>query len=315
MKHVTSARVRCREKKTFGGRRQKQARKPDFLVSAIFKPRPWGAHRLMPQPAAIPSPPPTSQPPAGTGSRTGVPVTIWPAIPPPAPCPGATSAPPCPNQIGAEPAARIITAFTRPGDLVVIPEARTSALVMAAATAGRRVLGLTASLPGHRDLAARLARGLGPARRPLADLRPGGPGLLLHATCGETGQATLAVTTACATPGCQPPGDGDDGAAGADPALVYAACQRVLRPGGLLAVVTSAVKEPGQPGEIIACARAAGLIYTQHIVALHAAIHASRLVPAPGGHLTLRPARGEAPAHLPIHSDILLFTAPGRPTP
>ena len=264
----------------------------------------------MPQPSAIPSPPPAghpSRPASAAGTRAGVPLSIWPAIPPPAPCPGGIGAAPCPHQVTTEAAARIVTAFSRPGDLVVIPAARTGPLIVAAAAAGRRVLGLC----GDRALAARLARGLDPALRSLAVLRPGGPGLLLHATCSEAGQAALAVATACATPGCQPPSGQGEPAAETDPGLLYAACERVLRPGGLLAVLTNAAKQPGHPGELIACARAAGLIYTQHIIALHAAIHTSQLVISPAGTLTLRAAG----ANLPVHSDVLLFAAPGRATP
>ena len=268
----------------------------------------------MPQPTAIPSQPPAghpSRPASAAGTRAGVPLSIWPAIPPPAPCPGGIGAAPCPHQVTTEAAARIVTAFSTPGDLVVIPAARTSALIGAAAAADRRVLGLC----GDPALAARLARGLDPALRSLAVLRPGGPGLLLHATCSEAGQAALAVATACATPGCQPPSGQDEPPAETDPGLLYAACQRVLRPGGLLAVLTNSAKQPGHPGELIACARAAGLIYTQHIIALHAAIHSSRLVISPAGTLTLRRAGAAAGAHLPVHSDVLLFAAPGRPAP
>jgi hypothetical protein len=260
----------------------------------------------MPQPAAIPSQPHRSRgcpPAAGTRTCAGVPLTIWPAIPPPPPCPGATCATPCPHRLTTQAAAQIITAFTGPGDLVVIPAAHTPAFIEAAAAAGRRVLAVC----GGPAQAGRLARGLGPPYRPLADLRPGGPGLLLHAACPHAGRAALAVIIACATPGCPPPGSGGSAGSDPDPGLLYAACQRVLRPGGLLAVLTNAVQEPGQPGEVIAYARAAGLVYIQHIIAVHAAIHTSRLVPAADGTLTLHP--GAAPAHLPIHSDVLLFAA------
>src|SRR6266536_1325883 len=193
----------ARVRKICGGQRQKQPRKPDFFTVSDL-PRPWGAHRPMPQPSAIPSQPPAGCPPrpaSAAGTRAGVPLSVWPAIPPPAPCPGVSGATPCPHQVTTEAAARVITALSRPGDLVVIPAARTSALIGAAAAADRRVLGLC----GDPALAARLARGLDPALRSLAVLRPGGPGLLLHATCSEAGQAALAVATACATPGCQPP--------------------------------------------------------------------------------------------------------------
>ena len=210
----------------------------------------------------------------------------------------------------------MITAFSRPGDLVVIPDAGTGALIVAAAVAARRVLGLTASAGHQRDLSARLDRDLDPTPRTLALLRHGGPRQLLHAASGETGQAALAVTAACATPGCPPPAPAGDSGGGpdTDPGLLYAACQRVLRPGGLLVAITSAVRQPGHPGELIACARAAGLIYTQHIIALHAPIRGSRLTIPADDALSLRPdTAATAPVNLPIHSDLLLFAAPGGP--
>jgi hypothetical protein len=93
---------------------------------------------------------------------------------------------------------------------------------------------------------------------------------------------------------------------------MFAACHRVLAPGGLLAVITNAACHPGHAGDITASARAAGLVYTQHIIAVHAAICGGRLrLPAAA------PARlpGSRPAgpHRPAHSDVLLFRLPGGP--
>jgi len=275
----------------------------------------------MADPAALPARPPGPGPafPAAAGTRTGVPLSIWPAVPAPVRCPAGAEPTPCPRRLAPRAALKVITGFSRPGDLVVIPDAGTGALIVAAAAAARRVLGLTASAGHQRDLSARLDRDLDPALRALTRLRHGGPRQLLHAASGETGQAALAVTAACATPGCPPPapagdGDGDGGGPDTDPGLLYAACQRVLRPGGLLAVITSAARQPGHPGELIACARAAGLIYTQHIIALHAPIRGSRLTIPAADALSLRPdTAAAAPVNLPIHSDLLLFAAPGGP--
>ena len=101
------------------------------------------------------------------------------------------------------------------------------------------------------------------------------------ATCGA-GTAALAVVTACPVPGCRPPGPaaGDTGPE-RDPGLPWAACQRGLGPGGLLAVITAAVRHPGWAGQLIAHARAAGLVYAQHVIALHAPIHDDRLLSPP----------------------------------
>jgi hypothetical protein len=159
-------------------------------------------------------------------------------------------------------------------------------------------------------------RGLDPARRPLAEVRPGGPALLLEAGNPEAGQAALAVTGfgQGAPPGARPAGTAGGGEPAAGPGLLYAACQRVLRPGGVLAVITASTPGPGGlhdgPGEAITRARAAGLVYAQHIVAVHAAIRDSQIVPGPGDPAPRRETAVPAPVHSLIHSDVLVFTKP-----
>ena len=97
--------------------------------------------------------------------------------------------------------------------------------------------------------------------------------------------------------------------------MLYAACERVLRPGGVLAVLTASTPRPGglrdDPGEVIAAARAAGLIYAQHIVALHAAITGGQLTPGPPGAARPDEAAGAPAVHACVHSDLLVFTKPG----
>jgi hypothetical protein len=84
----------------------------------------------------------------------------------------------------------------------------------------------------------------------------------------------------------------------------------VLRPGGILAVITAGTAAPGgttadTAGSVVAAARAAGLVYAQHIVLVRAAIDGDRLAPAPGS---------SAPGGSPVHDDLLLFTKPGGGT-
>jgi hypothetical protein len=154
-----------------------------------------------------------------------------------------------------------------------------------------------------------LGRDLDPALRPLARVRPGGPALLLQAGNPEAGQAALAVT-GCGEPGACPAGTPGTSEPATDPGLLYAACQRVLRPDGVLAVIATSTPCRGRlrdhPGEAITRARAAGLVYAQHIVAAHAAIRDSQIAP---GEDAARPG----PAHVRIHSDFLVFTKPGTP--
>ena len=280
-----------------------------------------GRHHPMTGPSAHPAEPPVPPTQAGLapGARAGVPVSIWPAVPTPARCPAGGDPVPCTQRLGVQAGLRVVTAFSRPGVLVVIPGPGTGTLAVAAAAAGRRVLALAASPGQRRALAQRLGRDLPRACRPLARLRPGGPAGLLQAASPYAGQAGLAVITACATPGCPPPdpGSGTPATAGAaaqpGPGELYVACQRVLAPGGVLVVITNAARQPGHPGELIAAARAAGFTYTQHIIAVHASIRASRLTPGPTSPPSTGPQPGAA-RHLPAHTDLLVFTE-GGPRP
>src|ERR1019366_9456091 len=217
---------------------------PISLVSADLR---WQRGQPpMPHPTshAGPVPAPAVPCPAGTGEQQsvtalsgpglGVPVSIWPHTP----VPGRGSGPDT---------AQIITAFSRPGELVVIPGARDGALLAAAAAAGRRVLGLA---PGPRSRQRVLADlgGLEPRLRPLAEVRPGGPALLLEAGNPAAGQAALAITGSGEPP---PP---CRGAPAPDRGVLCAAAQGVRRPGGVLPVTPASPPRPGglrdDPGEV-----------------------------------------------------------------
>ena len=203
--------------------------------------------------------------------RTGLPLSIWPGVPGPQ-CPAPGHGHlPCP---GAS-AVPVIAAFSRPGDLVAVPGAGCPVLAAAAARTGRRIL----------DIAD-------------PDGQPGG------ASCGA-GQAALAVTVcSIALPA--------DGAAACQTAL-YAACQRALRPGGILAII-AARPAPGQIPDLshaVASARAAGFVYAQHIVLLHAALDGGQLRPFPGQSAAAGPREG--PPGDRIHADLLVLTKPGGP--
>jgi hypothetical protein len=278
-------------------------------------PHPENHEGLAPAPA-VPSPEGTKgqQPRTPSGSAgIGVPVSIWPH----APVTGSGPGPGCVSCAGAASgpdAAQVITAFSRPGELVVIPAARDGVL----AAAGRRVLGLA---PGPRSRQRVLAclDGVDPQLRQLAVVRRGGPALFLEAGNPEAGQAALAITGGGgpAPPRACPSGRPGGGEPAAGLGALYAACQRARRPGGVLAVITASTPCPGglhdDPGEAITRARDAGLIYAQHIVARHAPVCGSQL--APGPEDTARPgqAPGLAAVHVRIHSDLLVFTKPGFP--
>ncbi len=227
-------------------------------------------------PGSPPGPPFIASSPAGAAVTTiAVPVTVWPAIPAPARCPASSGHGPCPRRYTRAAARAVIGALSRPGDLIAAPRPGDEVFLAAAAGAGRRAVGPA----GH----------------------------------GGTGTADLAVTCACPAPWCRPPGPaGGRSGEDADPGLPWPACQRMLRPGGLLAVITADVWHPGSAGQLIAHARAAGLVYVQHIVAVHALLGEDRLLSPPVPHPAAQAAAIPADTrHLPVHTDLLLFAQPG----
>jgi hypothetical protein len=213
------------------------------------------------------APPPEPRP--ATAGHTGLPLSVWPGVPGPGCAVPGHDLALCPG-----PGARlVITAFSRPGDLVaVIPPAA------AVAGTGRRVPGVTSGPPG-------------PATR-VADQAPACHGGASPGTASSVGQAALAVTVSCdgLPAGGVNPGQGSP----------YPAAHHALRPGGLLAVMTCYPAAGGVPdlGLAVARARAAGLVYTQHIILIHAAIDGDQFRPFPAP-----PGR--------IYTDLLIFAKPG----
>ena len=98
---------------------------------------------------------------------------------------------------------------------------------------------------------------------------------------------------------------------------VYAASAAALKPGGFLVVVTKNLRSGGElhdlAGDTVALCQQAGLLYWQHVIALHAAIRDSELVPRPSFWQlsTTRKAlaRGER-VQLVCHEDVLAFRKP-----
>jgi hypothetical protein len=211
----------------------------------------------------------------------GVPLSIWPGLPESGGTRGG-------GPVTVAAARRVIDTFTRPGDLVAAAGGCSPAVAEAAAAAGRRVLGLVPDGASGYPL---------PVPYPVARLRPGGPALVLAPGNPVTGQAALAVA-GCCSPGCCEVGGQD----GQDAGLLFAACERVLRPGGVLAVIAGPAAPGGTltdtAGSVVAAARAAGLVYAQHIVLVRAEIDGDRLAPA-------------APGGSQVHDDLLVLTKPG----
>jgi hypothetical protein len=101
-----------------------------------------------------------------------------------------------------------------------------------------------------------------------------------------------------------------------DPVIALGGMRRRLRPGGVLAVIVPAPPPgtgPAQLGPVVRAVTTAGLCYLQHIVAMHAAADGEDIVPAAteAGLAAVRARVGGA-AHLPAHTDVLVFTRPGH---
>ena len=247
------------------------------------------------QPAG-PAPDATAAPGRSAGAAgPGVPLSIWPGLPGPG---GTRDGAPCGGPVTTAAARRVIDTFSVPGDLVAAGGGCSPAVAEAAAAAGRHVLGL---VPGGRSGYPL------PVPYPVARLRPGGPALVLAPGNPVTGQAALAVAGCCSSGCCASPGT--SGQDGQDAGLLFAACERVLRPGGVLAVIAGPAAADGTltdtAGSVVAAARAAGLVYAQHIVLVRAAIDGDRLAPAAPG------AGAAAPGGSRVHDDLLVFTKLG----
>jgi hypothetical protein len=212
-----------------------------------------------------------------------VPLSIWPGLP----AHDTRDGRPCGGPVTAEAARRVIDAFSLPGDMVA-DIGGSPAVAEAAAAAGRRALTLT-----DGPVPARQRSGVPAALPPPGDPAAGTAGLAIVGWRG---------------PGCcgSRPGSADGEP---DPWPAFAACERVMRPGGVLAVITGPAAPGGMTsgtaGSLVAAARAAGLVYAQHIVLVRAAIDGDRLAPADPGP---GPA---APGGRPAHDDLLVFTKPG----
>jgi hypothetical protein len=221
----------------------------------------------------------------GGGTGPGVPLSIWPGLPT-----HDIHGLPCDGPVTVASARRVIDAFSHPGDLVAAVGG-SPAVTEAAAGAGCPVLALIPGLAPPRQ----------PGGVPAALPPPGHPG---------AGTAGLAIA-GCHGPGCcaAQPGSAQGQQ---DPGAVFAACERVLRPGGILAVITGPAAPGGTltntAGSAVAAARAAGLVYAQHIVLVRAGIDGDHLAPA-------APSPGPAgPGGSPVHDDLLVFTKPGGET-
>ncbi len=243
----------------------------------------------------------------------------------------------------------IVAEYSRPGQLVVDPLAGTGTTLVEAALLGRRAIGVELE-DRWADLARENAEHvLRPENRQLVEVHQGDATDLATLLGDDSGRVDLVCTSppyACDVGNVDKAnwGAGGDlcptsernyssdkanlgharGAAyEAAMATIYGACLAVLRPGGILAVVTKNTRRKGRTldlaGLTVALAEAAGFTYLQHVVALHAAIRDDDLAARPSFWQRTQThkarTRGE-PTHLVVHEDLCVFSAgPAQLTP
>ncbi|MGH9076447.1 MAG: TRM11 family SAM-dependent methyltransferase [Acidimicrobiales bacterium] len=240
-------------------------------------------------------------------------------------------------------ASQIVVEYSQPGSLVVDPMAGTGTTLIEAALAGRRAIGVELEARWADLARANADHVLDPDTRKLVEVHQGDATKLAELLGPDAGRVDLVCTSppyACDVGNLKTKhwgtghnlcsvaernysgekanlGHARGAAYEAAMAAIYAACLDVLRPGGILAVVTKNTRRKGRTldlaGLTVALAEAAGFTYLQHVVALHAAVRDDQLVGRPSfwQTLQLRKAheRGE-PAHLVVHEDIEVLQAP-----
>ncbi len=284
---------------------------------------------------------PPTPPPAGDAA---VPLAIWPCAQTTAKTQRAGRYLPAvtihPAKMLPALAARIVAEYSAPGELVVDPMCGIGTTLVEAALLDRRAIGVELE-PRWVTLARRnLAFALDRQHAERAEIREGDARALVALLGDLAGTVDLVATSppyACdisTTDMAAYHRGGSSRVAGtryysADPANlghargqrylaamgeVYAACAEVLRPGGLLVTVTRNPRPEGRLVDLAAAtvqlAQQAGLVYLQHVIALHAAIRDGRLLARPSLRQRTNTrnarARGE-PVHLPAHEDVQVF--------
>jgi modification methylase len=245
-----------------------------------------------------------------------------------------------PAKMLPELARRIITTYSQPGELVCDPMCGIATTLVEAALLDRRAVGVELE-PRWATLARRnLAYALDREHADRVEIVEGDARALAALLGERAGTVDLVATSP--PYGCDIStfdmaafrAGGSSRVAGtryysADPANlghargqrylaamgeVYAACAKVLRPGGLLVAVTRSPRPKGRLFDLAAAtvqlAQQAGLVYLQHVIALRAAIRDGRLVAPPSlrQRINTRNARARGvPVHLPVHEDVLVF--------
>jgi hypothetical protein len=217
--------------------------------------------------------------------------------------------------LGSNLARRIITEYSRKGDLVVDPACTGTSVLAAAAQLGRRAHGIAPDRRCAGGIEKDVARLLTEYRRRLIQVTATTVRKVKNASSQITGSADLV----CVSPDGHRSDPRLDGEAW-ETSTILGNSLAWLRPGGLLVVVL----ESGPGGEglaedmglCVAAARRIGFVYLQHVVAIGAPLSDGALVADLS--LAQRTAlhgdlKAVEPVHLHVHHDVAVFQKPTNP--
>ncbi|WP_242891134.1 hypothetical protein [Actinomadura litoris] len=233
------------------------------------------------------------------------------------------------HAVGRELARHLITTCTREGDLIAEGFTVNEATLAAAAGLGRHAIALVPHFPLAQHVGARLRAGLSEQELKRVQMRPVRPDQMARGLADHLGDVALVIA---APPSYEAGGyaprtirERDCPACRADLwqltsqqlGLFLAAAWKVLRPGGVLAVTTTARAQAGRlidsAPRVIRQAQGLGFRYVQHVIALRVPIDGDALVvqAGPGDLAQLRDTRSRAmPPPVNVHADVCLFTKP-----
>jgi hypothetical protein len=233
------------------------------------------------------------------------------------------------QSVGRELARHLIGNCSDEGDVVAEGFTTSEATLVAAAGLGRRGIALVPHFPLAQHIGARLRATRDQEQLARVEMRPVRPDQMARGLADHLGSVALVIAAPppYETGGHAPRRGGDPGcpACRADLwmltseqlALFLASAWKVLRPGVVLAITTTARHEAGRfvdpAPRIIRQAQGLGFRYAQHVIALRVPIEGDSLVvqagPADLAHL--RDIRSRAlPPQVSVHADVCLFTKP-----
>lgn len=234
--------------------------------------------------------------------------------------------------IGRELARHLISTCTGEGALVAEGFTTSEATLVAAAELGRRAIALVPHFPLAQHIGTQLRAVLDERQLARVQMRPVRPDQLAKGLADNLGQVSLVIA---APPPYETGGHNPRRVSGAGcPAcradlwmlsseqlgLFMAAAWRVLAPGGVLAVTTTARHQAGRcidpAPRIIRHSQSLGFRYAQHVIALRVPIEGDALVvqAGPTDLAQLRDTRsGDLPLTVGVHATVSLFTKPQGP--